>query len=423
MSQYNVLDFVNEANKQIQFYEQQQDRMKELLNDYKEKVNQLTKRSQEVLRQITANLVPEFTEAHIKHVAMLINNSALTNLISDKEKTRHQLADRIRTIESTPEFIQKDLYLSETTTALDLQREEMQPAYDAAVATVRLFQSVPRSEGLLQRGYGTSSYPHKGFWRFLNTEYLQDWKFADILCDFFKVKDFTDVLYKYREAQNVISVMKDSLKALEMQKGKISTLINEYASAKQKLENIDEEYYLHLRTSIELYFTSNSKATITRTFANKPEILELYAQFDGLSHQIEYVKELYKKVSEDINSISEKEHNLRTEAERYRADSYRYRNKRWDSQQFAKKFNRDDTHYRKRLDKYRRTGETIYVFNDYGRTSFLENFLWWDVITDGRLDGNFIPEVHDYYMSNPSYSYDREPDYSQDSSSDYSDES
>ena len=32
-------------------------------------------------------------------------------------------------------------------------------------------------------------------------------------------------------------------------------------------------------------------------------------------------------------------------------------------------------------------------FDRYSRASFATNFLWWDVMTDGRLDGDFIPEV------------------------------
>ena len=86
---------------------------------------------------------------------------------------------------------------------------------------------------------------------------------------------------------------------------------------------------------------------------------------------------------------------------------YRFRNKRWNTEQFSRKFNRNEDVYDRRLHKYRHTGDTIYSFNDYSRPSFIEEFLWWDIMTDGRLDGNFIPDVHEYYASHPSYHYER----------------
>lgn len=418
MSQYGIHDFINEANKQIKFYEQQQHRMQDLLRDYERKIGDLTSRSQEVLRQITNALVPEFTEMRLKHIAQLINNPALNNLIKNKEKERKSLSETIHSIEAMPEFINRDAYLHEGSGVISQQIAEIEPLREQAEEAIRLFESVPRYKGLLERGYGTSSYPHKSIFRFFNSEFLQDWKYADILCDFFREKDFINVLFKYKEAKNVITLLKDSTTELQNQKRRIDSLVEQHSKAEKKLDRLDDEYEGHLRTSIELFFTSNSKSTISRTFQNNSAILEQYTQLDGLNHQLEYVRELHKKVMEEVNVISEKIHSLSLEAERYRADSYRYRNKRWDSTQFSKKFKRDENSYNRRLEKYRNTGERIYVFNDYGRASMLENFLWWDIITDGRLDGNFIPEVHDYYSSNPHSSYERE-----ESASEYRDES
>jgi hypothetical protein len=53
-----------------------------------------------------------------------------------------------------------------------------------------------------------------------------------------------------------------------------------------------------------------------------------------------------------------------------------------------------------------RSYETVYVFDRYDRGRFVDDFLWWDLMTDGRLDGNFIPEVHRFRSAHPDWRYD-----------------
>jgi hypothetical protein len=50
--------------------------------------------------------------------------------------------------------------------------------------------------------------------------------------------------------------------------------------------------------------------------------------------------------------------------------------------------------WRKRRERWGHTHTQIVTFHDYGRYDPVRDFLWWDVMTDGRLDGDFIPEVH-----------------------------
>ncbi|MGQ9896712.1 MAG: hypothetical protein ACUVR8_03995 [Acidobacteriota bacterium] len=40
-------------------------------------------------------------------------------------------------------------------------------------------------------------------------------------------------------------------------------------------------------------------------------------------------------------------------------------------------------------------------YRDYDRYDFAADMLWWDVMTDGRVDGSFIPEVYQYRQAHP----------------------
>src|SRR5262249_24424160 len=61
------------------------------------------------------------------------------------------------------------------------------------------------------------------------------------------------------------------------------------------------------------------------------------------------------------------------------------------------------------VDRYRKTYDTVYVFDRYDRGSLLEDFLWWDLMTGGRMHGDFIPGVADWRAAHPGYTYTPDP--------------
>ena len=46
-----------------------------------------------------------------------------------------------------------------------------------------------------------------------------------------------------------------------------------------------------------------------------------------------------------------------------------------------------------RRERFWRQYDRVATYDRYDRYDFAADMLWWDVMTDGRLDGNFIPEV------------------------------
>lgn len=418
MSQYSIREFIHEAHEQIQFLETQKKKLVELSEDYSHKISDLKRRYSELLSQITQIVFPEFTEKSLRTLSERIANPSLLSLFSQKEHEKRSLISIINSIESKSEFIQREAFLNSSSGIIEQQESELLPLYEKAKSIVSICESTPRFSGILQRGYGTSAYPHQGIMRFFNSEFLQDWKYADIICEKLHVASFTDALSLYRESKDRYITLGETLEELDKQKKSIISMIETYDKAQQDLQMIDSRYYDRVLLSVEIFLTSNSKQKIATTLQNDAILMEQYACFDGIKHQIEYVSQLREKVESDIRQLDEKIHNLNIEKQRYENDMYRFRNKRWNAEQFSRKFNRNEDIYDRKLHKYRQTGDTIYLFNDYNRPSFVEEFLWWDIMTDGRLDGNFIPDVHDYYASHPSYHYERHSN-----STDYGDNS
>jgi hypothetical protein len=78
---------------------------------------------------------------------------------------------------------------------------------------------------------------------------------------------------------------------------------------------------------------------------------------------------------------------------------------------FEKRFDPSRTEkLKKRVSRIGETQERVYVFDRYDRGSFATDFLWWDLVTDGRIDGDFIPEVRSHHDAFPAARTERSLD-------------
>ena len=69
---------------------------------------------------------------------------------------------------------------------------------------------------------------------------------------------------------------------------------------------------------------------------------------------------------------------------------------RWSDAEAQRMIGQDRTEkWRKRRAYYDDARTRVVEFHHYDRYDPVRDFLWWDVMTDGRLDGNFIDEVRE----------------------------
>lgn len=405
MQEYSINDFIAEAEKQEKFLQTQISRFDSLLADYDQKTRDLRAKKQQAIITITRKLLPEFTPDALKNLARLLDNSAVAGLYAEYQREKEALANRLKAIESNENYQKREFLLAPGTGVLTSQAAETEGMYNEAASFCSKLESMKHFNTLAEKRYGTDDYPHRGFTRFFNPAYLTDWKYADIITETLREKDFAAILEQYDEAKNRRTVFGQSLADIRAQIKAISDAAVEHEDKKKLLETIDERYAVRVGSFVAEWLRNSGAAAVKVVAANGEELLEEARRADGLEHQIDYIRGLTEKATADRNALVTKSDTITQEAMRYKADPYRFRNKRWERGSFAKKFNRDSTRYDKLHRKYEQTGETIYVFNDYGRASMVQDFLWWDIMTDGRLDGNFIPEVNEYYGAHPDYSY------------------
>jgi hypothetical protein len=62
--------------------------------------------------------------------------------------------------------------------------------------------------------------------------------------------------------------------------------------------------------------------------------------------------------------------------------------------------------YDKRFQRWGKVYQTVYVYDRWDRARYYDDLLWWDLMTRGRYDGSFIPEVQTYHQMHPDYAFD-----------------
>ncbi|MBC8102996.1 MAG: hypothetical protein H7Z41_10460 [Cytophagales bacterium] len=397
---FNVQDFVREADDQLRRYADHAARFRDLAGDTDRQRNELTARLAVARTQIADAVLPDLSEPSFAGLAQKIGIPELMGILRRSREHETRLDTRIAAIEATDTYRDRETIRGRA----EHQLEEVRPLLEHALSDLRALDSLPRMRELVARNYGTPSYPHRGVLRYFKREFLDDWKRADEACAALKVAAFPEVAARYRDRQEQAEVLGRTVRDLDQQLQIIADQEGERAHLLATKAALPDVLRLETGKRVASLLQSSPKLIQSLDF---PETLQgRLREMDGLEHQVEYLQSLRVKVEQDAAEVEERAAKLRGERDRYQSNLYRYRNKSFSNDQFDKRFRRD-ARYDKLYTRYRRTGDTVYVFSDYNRPSALESFLWWDVITDGRLDGNFIPQVQEYAAAHPEYQYDR----------------
>jgi hypothetical protein len=402
---YGINEFVQAAQTELQGYSQQAERFQGLIRENNERVVELQDKLRYAYAQLAWACLGDITEERFIAVGNKIHSPQLARLYGEAVARTQHLKQRVEEIDAAPMFKDREGEKQ----ILDIKLQEVEPLYNIAVNEWRKLQSFPALPGLLERKYGTPAYPHRGFFKFLNGQYLADWKASDEIVAQMGVKDFSEIISKYSDREEQVEVLGRSVAEIKEKKSDLDRLADEREQAMTEINDMPEILQAEAGRILAQYLSGSENAH--QQFDKPDEVRQRYLAVDGITHQMTYLDGVNKKIEQDLSDLYERASKMQEEASRYNSDPYKYRNKSFSQDQFDKRFGRT-SRYDRVYDRYSRTSERIYVFDNYYYDP-VGDFLWWDMMTDGRIDGNFIPEVQEYYQTHPEYSYSR-PEYSND---------
>jgi len=396
---HDLDDFIRQAGAELAAYDEHGRRFEGLLQENDKRLHELRGRREEAWKHLGEIALPDRSEAALSALAARLNLPGLETIARETAARRDAIAARLAEIDALPLYADRESHRVH----LQAQLDEEAPLYDFARAELDKMEALPGMQELLDDAWGTERYEIRGWTRFFNPEFLKDWKHADGIIEALGAADFEEVARRYSERSEQVQVLGESVQRLRGQQAEIDRLEAERAALLAEREALPEKMQGEAGRMLGQTLQSRGPDAISG-FPSPDTVQRIFTTGEGIEHQSRYLEEMNGRIRGDLAQLMERSGRLREEMRRYEHNRHRYRNKRFTDEQFAKRFGRAGRYHRLH-DRYANMSSTVYVFDDYDRGNALGDFLWWDVMTDGRFDGNFIPEVSEWRERHPHYAY------------------
>jgi hypothetical protein len=347
-------------------------------------------------------LVPSLDPEALRRAAWLTGYAPLAqpSVLANMEAERQRIAARIAEIEADPRFANRELLRAPRVGTLTQRLAELEN-YSAPLAAVLQTAEHPRLEHLLEVGYGTPEYK-VAFWR---TAYYVDWKAGDeILERFPEKKAFADVRAEVLQMRDSIAVYNARIAEVQAEIAAGERIEAEHRGQSEALATLPDRYLTWAREALGRHLADIDLGALGDRLAQAPDVDVLARRVAGLASKLVYLDRMAQ-------------HNLDgPEAELNQAWTKLSRDvAKWSRPKMYSAIVAPDVlerrrrplgaRYQKGFQRFQKTYSRVYMFDDYGAGRLASDFLWWDLMTDGRIDGDFIPEVQSFRHRYPGYQY------------------
>jgi len=396
---YDVDDFLRQASAELAQYENQEQQFQGLLSENDRRAAELRQRQEAAWSQLGATALPVPTEEALTALAERLRLPGLKQIANETTERRSAIDRLVAQIDELPRYQERE----RRRVHIQAELNETLPLCEFAQGELQKMMKLPGMQELYEERWGTRHYEHQGLLRFFNREFLEDWRRADIIVQALHVANFAEAAAKFKERLESAKQMNEAVQRLRAELEELEQL----EQNRQKL--LDEREALpatlqHRAGQMLAQMLETRGKEGARDLPAPEDALRVYAVIEGAEHQTRYLEEMSGRIRGDLSQLLDRSGRLREEKRRYEENRHRYRNKRFTDDQFGKRFGRTER-YTKLHNRYSQMSERVYVFNDYDRGFGMQDFLWWDLMTDGRFDGNFIPEVAEWHHHHPQHAY------------------
>jgi hypothetical protein len=315
------------------------------------------------------------------------------------EARRAWLVQRLADIRRDPRYAHRELLRHPRTGSLITEIAEAEEYRRPAAEVLDTCNEHPRFERLLEIGFGTAE--HKAaWWRF---SYWADRSAANELIARFPGKaSFSEVLEEYQRANQTVASYDAELERLRGEVAGGEALEREHDTLVFEHDNLDAQGLEHTRTRLVQHMMSSDVSLMSQRLAPSSALRLLFLRASGLSSKIAYLDGIQQ------TNIAELQKDLDAQKQKLEAVAARTK-KRWapmPADKFAKLAEDRRPKYEKRWQRFGKTYTQVHSFDRWDRGSRFDDLLWWDVMTRGRYDGSYLPEVQMFHSTHPDYHFD-----------------
>lgn len=379
----------------------------ELMGRHREREKALDQLREKTLDALAEVNLPTLDQATLDAVERFTGYGRFRglNLAAHLAAERERLTQRIAVIMADERFVRREELLDPTAGVLTLRARQAREELALIESGLQRYEQEPDFLDLYRRGYRTPSYRQS----VLSLQYYKDWKRGDEITEKFGCKTFSEVRAAYENLLRGKAVCQQTLKSIEDDIRQVRELITELNTAHQRLGNLPQAVLGDFRRMLREHLALADRKQLFQWAGGDRVRESLIKQLDGIERQIAYTKAMVEhRLEEERRYLSEQLTRLNQKIAKYSRQKYQ---NAWLSPNKAQAWLRDP---RERLaaqrERFWRQYDRVATYDRYDRYDFAADLLWWDVITDGRLDGDFIPEVYQYRQAHPGYTYVRPPE-------------
>ncbi len=319
------------------------------------------------------------------------------NIPGKLEQRRAWLAQRMTQILHDPRYVQRELLRHPRTGSLTRAVAESEEMRKPALEIVQTCEAQPRFQKLWNENYGLpdTSTP---WWRY---SYWQDRDAANELCGRLDKKEFSDVRDTYAKAREELAVFDQDIMRIRGEMAAGEAIEKEYAALYDEHQHIDQRGLEHTRNRIVQHLLTSDPSMVGQRLRPFQAVHMLFLRASGIASKIAYLDNIQRQ------NLAEMQKDYA--AQRAKLDDVEMKTRRrWapmPMERFQKISEDRRPRYEKRWQRFGKVYNTVYVYDRWDRARWYDDLLWWDVMTRGRYDGSYIPEVSYWHQQHPGYVY------------------
>ena len=354
-------------------------------------VKKIEQEIEQAWSQLAETVIPAYDGVAFDRAAALLRLPAIAG--SQVERRVNEQVTKARAslaqLTNDPLVADRDNKINEA----QIRRAEIEEAVQPLQGSTSSLEAEPYFEELLAYRYGTEAYAVK----FFQLLYYTHWKNADVIVEKYgprlKAADFGALAAKYVDEKTALRQLLDVRKGLDDIVAVADERARQVAELEQGIAQAVPRNLALVRARVREHLEPLADADVAALLLQSPTIDLAWRRIAGLRKKQEYLQALAaEQVVGPLGEIKA----LRTKLVADTNKLMRPKNvaRYWPATDWDRRFQNDRApKWQKRRERIQHTRSHIVQFHHYDRWNPTSDLLWWDVMSDGQLDGNFIHEV------------------------------
>jgi hypothetical protein len=315
------------------------------------------------------------------------------------ERRRQELSARVVAIESDERYLRREQLLDAAAGELTVRHNELEKQVKLLDETLAQYEGQTSFLSLIERGYDTDQYKE----RWWNLNYYLDWRDGDLITERFEQQSFRDIAFSYQQLKAGREEFYRDLLTIKKEIADVEGLVTERTKCLGGLETLETDTLAACRQQLREHLEYIDRNDLAAWSAADPNRTGLLKRIHGIEKKIEYLDEMARRYLEpNTNQLKASHAKLSRKIEKYSRPKNAYA---MIPVEEANSMLRDPSaKLEARRRRYREDYQQVVAFERYDAFDYARDMLWWDLMTDGRIDGDFIPEVHTWREQHPGWS-------------------